>query len=159
LAADPTVAQAAVVVREDRLVAYVVGAAPDPVRLRCLAARVLPEYMVPAAIVVLSSLPLTANGKLGRAALPAPEFAGGAGRPPSTLAEEVLCGAFADVLGLESVGADDNFFQLGGHSLLAVQLIGRLREHGWTVPVRAVLDSPTVAQLAYLIGGHHGEPI
>ncbi len=155
LTADHTIAHTTVTLREDRpgdrrLVAYVVpadGAVPDPVRLNARVAATVPDYMVPAAIVVLDALPLTPNGKLDRAALPAPEFTA-VGRPPTTLAEEVLCAAVAKVLGLDSVGVDDNFFDLGGHSVLAMTLTGRLREQGWVVTARALFDTPTVAGLA-----------
>ncbi|MEV5840822.1 non-ribosomal peptide synthase/polyketide synthase [Streptomyces sp. NPDC051985] len=154
LAAHPAVAQATVTVREQALVAYVVPAAGpvvDATALRAHAAAALPAHMVPAAYVTLDALPLTPNGKLDRKALPAPEFtfATGDGTPPRTPREEILAALFADVLGRERVGVEDDFFALGGHSLLAMRLVSRVRAAlGAELTVRAVFEAPTVALLA-----------
>jgi amino acid adenylation domain-containing protein len=143
------VADAVVVAREERLVAYTVPASADPLALRDFVARSLPEYMVPSAIVPMSAFPVTPNGKLDRAALPAPEVP--AGRPPSTGLESVLCELFAEVLDLPSVGVDDDLFALGGHSMLLVRLRLRIREEtGVDVPVAEFFRNPTVAGIARL---------
>ena len=158
LTSHPSVAQAAVIAREDvpgdkRLVAYVVPAAgetaPDTAALRAHLSELLPDHMVPSGFVVLERLPLTPNGKLDRRALPAPEVApAAAGREPRTPQEEVLCALFAEVLGLPKVGIDDNFFALGGDSIMSIQLVSRARKAGLAITPRAVFQHPTAAALA-----------
>jgi amino acid adenylation domain-containing protein len=152
LAAQSGVGQAAVAVREDqpgdkRLAGYVVpadGAVLDPAGLREAAARVLPGYMVPAVIMLVGALPLNANGKLDRRALPAPEYAAG-GQAPATAREQALCEVFAQVLGLDQVGAEDNFFDLGGHSLLAAVLVARLAAQvGVKISLRTFMSNSSV---------------
>ncbi|MEC3981387.1 non-ribosomal peptide synthase/polyketide synthase [Amycolatopsis sp. H20-H5] len=148
------VSHAVVVVREDRLVAYVVGSTVDGDALRVSLAETLPEHMVPAAILRLDEIPLTPNGKLDRAALPAPEFATGAGREPRDAREAALRALFADVLDVDQVGVDDDFFALGGHSLLAMRLAASIRVAlEAEVSVRDVFDAPTVARLAERFAG------
>ncbi|HEY1623938.1 MAG TPA: phosphopantetheine-binding protein, partial [Streptosporangiaceae bacterium] len=153
LAAQPGVAQAAVAVREDqpgdkRLTGYVVpapGAALDSAGLREACGRALPGYMVPSAIMVLDALPLNANGKLDRRELPAPEYAAGGGGVPATPREQALCEVFAQVLGLDQVGVEDNFFDLGGHSLLATVLVARLAQQlGVKISLRTFMTNSSV---------------
>ncbi|MFI0366165.1 amino acid adenylation domain-containing protein [Streptomyces rimosus] len=167
----PDVRQAVVAARDagpgdTRLVGYVVPenradgpAAVDTDALRAHAAARLPEYMVPAAVVVLDAVPLTPNGKLDHRALPAPDFgARSAGRAPRTPREELLCGLYADVLGVERVSIDDSFFDLGGHSLLATRLVGRVRAVlGVELPLGAVFEAPTVAGLTARLDAAGGQ--
>ncbi|RVW06845.1 amino acid adenylation domain-containing protein [Prescottella agglutinans] len=150
----PVVAAAAVTAHSDdrtgdRLVAYLVPAAApdlDTEHVRSELSRTLPSYMVPSAFVVLEALPLNANGKLDRKALPAPVFEARDFRAATTPLEEIVTGAFADVLGVERVGLDDDFFALGGNSLVATQLVARLGAALDTqVPVRVVFEDSTVA--------------
>lgn len=156
LAAHPAVSRAAVVARTDapavtRLVAYAVGTAGpvDPVELRAHLARSLPEYMVPAAVVPIAELPLTVNGKLDVAALPAPDFtAAVSSRSAGTPAEHTLCELFQEVLGLPAVGVDDDFFALGGDSIISIQLVSRARRAGLEISPRDVFTRRTVAALA-----------
>ncbi|MFC8886351.1 amino acid adenylation domain-containing protein, partial [Streptomyces cinereoruber] len=161
LLACPGVRDARVLVREDapgdrRLVAYVVpapGARPDGPELARALGRVLPAYTVPSAFVLLDALPLNANGKVDRKALPAPQAPATQGSAPRTPHEEVLAGLFADVLGVPAVGVDDNFFSLGGHSLLATRLVSRVRAAtGAGTELRDLFAHPTVASLAATLG-------
>ncbi|MGW6601237.1 amino acid adenylation domain-containing protein [Streptomyces sp. NPDC055036] len=153
----PEVASAAVVVREDRpgdrrLVAYAVaadGAEADPAVLREETARVLPDHLVPSAVMVVKALPLTPNGKLDRDALPAPETHGTAGgRQPDSARETLLCALFTEVTGARAVGVDDSFFSLGGDSILSIQLVGRARAAGLVLTTREVFEHRTAAGLA-----------
>jgi amino acid adenylation domain-containing protein/non-ribosomal peptide synthase protein (TIGR01720 family) len=146
LTAHPAVDRAAVVARDDRLVAYVVG---DTESLAGHAAAHLPEYLRPAAYVTLDELPRTVNGKLDRGRLPAPDFAAAAGgREPRTAAEATFCALFAEVLGLERVGADDGFFALGGDSIMSMLLVSQARRAGLKVTARQVFEHRTPAGLA-----------
>nr|WP_255325557.1 non-ribosomal peptide synthase/polyketide synthase [Rhodococcus ruber] len=147
----------AVIARDDdrggaQLVAYVVPAGSaeiDAAQLKSSLAQQLPSYMVPAAFVVLEALPLNVNGKLDRKALPAPVFEAREFRAPTTVTEEAVARVFAEVLGLEQVGLDDDFFALGGNSLLATQVASRLGAAlDVRVPIRALFESPTVEALA-----------
>jgi acyl carrier protein len=142
-----------------RLVAYVVGngeSGPSVTELRRHLRQRLPDYMVPSSIELIEKMPLTANGKIDRAALPEP----GAERSddkvnyvaPRTPVETVVVGIWSEVLGVERVGVEENFFELGGHSLLATQVVSRIRDlFGVEVPVRTIFEAPSVAGLSLAI--------
>nr|QEO74557.1 AMP-dependent synthetase and ligase [uncultured bacterium] len=164
------VAEAAVVTREGaggerRLVGYVVasdGQGIDTAALRRRLLERLPGYMIPQALVEIGELPLTPNGKVDREALPAAEWVSGAERyrGPRTPEEEVLCGLFAEALGVERVGIEDDFFELGGHSLLATRLASRVRAVlGVELAIRTLFESPTVGDLSErLLAADRGRP-
>ncbi len=177
LAGHPGVREAAVVVREAapgerRLVAYATaegGAELVPAGVRAYLAERMPDHMVPAAVVLLDAMPLTANGKVDRRALPDPDPVAAAEEPvaPRTPTEEVVAGIFAGVLGTGRVGAGDDFFDLGGHSLLATRVAARVREAlGVEMPLRTLFEAPTVAGLAARVdallragGGRQAPPV
>ena len=162
------VEQAAVIAREDRpgdkrLVGYITGTA-DPETLRTALAERLPDYMVPAAVVVVAELPLTVNGKLDSHALPPPEYQDTDGyRAPMGVVEEIVAGIYARVLGLERVGLNDSFTVLGGDSLSAMRLVTSINTAlDADLAVRSVFETPTVAELVARIGeksGNRLEPL
>jgi amino acid adenylation domain-containing protein/non-ribosomal peptide synthase protein (TIGR01720 family) len=177
----PGISEAVVISREvpaggKRLVAYVVhtgeGAVGDDgaggigdvdvlagassAELRKFVAARLPDYMVPAAFVALGRLPLGPTGKLDRSALPEPEFLGEAYREPRTEAETIITAAYADVLGVERVGADDDFFAVGGDSLRSIQVVARARALGLELSTREIFECRTAARLAEVASGRQG---
>jgi non-ribosomal peptide synthase protein (TIGR01720 family) len=153
LAAADGVVQAEVIAREDRpgdkrLVGYVTGGV-DPAVVRAQVAQRLPDYMVPAAVVVIEAMPLTVNGKLDKRALPAPEYQDVESyRAPADAVEEILADIYAQVLGLDRVGVDESFFELGGDSILSMQVVARARAAGVLCRPRDVFVEQTVARLA-----------
>ncbi|WP_158709013.1 condensation domain-containing protein, partial [Streptomyces sp. NRRL S-920] len=159
LASHEAVAQAVVVARQDgpgdkRLIAYVTVEGPgiDAQVLSAYVSDRLPAYMVPAATVVLDALPLTVNGKVDRAALPAPDFATRVtGREPRTETERILSRLFAEVLGLDRVGVEDGFFELGGDSISSMQLVSRARRSGLVATSRQVFEEKTPERLAQVV--------
>ncbi|APY90246.1 non-ribosomal peptide synthetase [Streptomyces alfalfae] len=164
LTAHPAVAEAVVSLYEDggrkRLAAHLVPAGvaepPSAAALRAHLAADLPDYMLPAAFVTVPELPLTANGKVDRRRLPAPDWAAGgerAHRAPRTEAERVLAGIWAELLGVTRVGVDDNFFMLGGDSILSIQVVSRARAAGLAISPRDLFRHPTVGELAAATAG------
>jgi nonribosomal peptide synthetase DhbF len=167
LTGHPGVAQAAAVVRENqdgdkRIVGYVMPE-PDAAKadggVQALLAELpeylrgrLPDYMVPATLIPLSEVPLTPNGKLDRGALPSEDTNAAVSREPRNSHEEKMCALFGELLGVERVGIDDDFFALGGHSLLATRLSARIRgEFGIDMPLRTIIKYPTAGELVALL--------
>ncbi|ULA62139.1 MAG: Non-ribosomal peptide synthetase [Nitrospira sp.] len=162
LRTHPAIQDAVVTVWNDKqvepcLAAYLVvrGVAPDDRAVQDFLRARVPDYMVPATITTLPALPLTANGKVDRRALPEPARDGQGPRrfvAPSTATEEILAGLWGDVLKQEAIGTEDNFFDLGGHSLLATQVMSRLRKaFSVELPLRALFEAPTIARLALAV--------
>ncbi|WP_394437524.1 amino acid adenylation domain-containing protein [Streptomyces sp. SGAir0957] len=159
LTTHPAVRQAAVTAwkaarGDHRLAAYVVGdALPAPEEIRAHVAQLLPEHLVPSAVVPLGALPLTSNGKLDRAALPAPALTTGAGGAAANATEGALCGLYATLLGVPDIGAEDDFLALGGHSLLVATLISKVRSVlGVELRVADVFAARTPRALATAVG-------
>ncbi|WP_051897900.1 non-ribosomal peptide synthetase [Sciscionella sediminilitoris] len=155
LAEAEGVAQAAVVFRDGRIAGYVVPLAGhdiEPAELRTRIASRLPDYMVPSAIVVLDALPLNANGKLDRKRLPDPEFGAGQGRAACTENERIACRIAAEVLGLDEVSPERNFFSLGGDSIIAIQFVNRARSAGLDLGPRQVFEHKTIERIAESAG-------
>jgi amino acid adenylation domain-containing protein len=158
LARHESIGQVRVLVREDRpgdrrLAAYltVQAGAPEPSTpdLRALAAATLPTYMVPSAFVILPEFPLSSSGKVDQNALPAPSGEpAGPSRAPATDQERTLATLWREILGVDTVGADDDFFELGGDSMHAIALVGRARQHGFDITIEALFRTPTIAAQA-----------
>lgn len=168
LRAHPAVQDAVVTVWEDKqaepcLAAYLVarGRAPDARAVQDFIRARVPDYMVPALVVLLDALPLTPNGKVDRKALPAPEAGNERATygPPQTPTEALLADIWVEVLGCPRAGRSDNFFDLGGHSLLATQIMSRLRKmfHA-DLPLRVIFECPTIVELAGAIERYHQRP-
>ncbi|MEC0235535.1 amino acid adenylation domain-containing protein [Paenibacillus kribbensis] len=170
LLSHPEVKEAAVLDVTDKqgqtaLCAYVVapglteGAALDVERLKRHLAAVLPDYMVPAYWTALAGLPVTANGKLDRRALPQPDTSAGASayREPASASEALLAEVWQDVLGVERVGTEDNFFALGGDSIKAIQMASRLHKHGWKLEMKDLFRNPTIVQVSPYLEELKGE--
>ncbi|WP_016695906.1 non-ribosomal peptide synthetase, partial [Rhodococcus rhodochrous] len=161
LRAQSGLAAGAVAVVSDRLIGYVVPTGtPDIQSLRASLGESLPAYMVPSQFVVLEALPLLPNGKLDRRALPEPVAEERAFRVPSSSVEQAVAAVFAEVLGVERVGLDDDFFSIGGNSLIATRVVARLGEAlGTRVPLRNLFDAPAVEDFAALVAREMGSGI
>ncbi|MDJ0674318.1 MAG: amino acid adenylation domain-containing protein [Calothrix sp. MO_167.B42] len=162
LAAIPQVSETLVIAYaqgedDKRLVAYVVphGTPPEPRELRASLKASLPDYMIPAAFVLLESMPLTAQGKIDRKALPAPDWSHGAAKRtlvlPQSPEEKIICQVWQQVLGIDAVGVEDNYFELGGDSILALQVVTEMRRQGWEVKVKDIFAQQSVKELALVV--------
>ncbi|WP_395682947.1 phosphopantetheine-binding protein, partial [Inquilinus sp.] len=157
LRAHPGIRDAVVVVRDGRLVGYVAAdTAPDETAVKAELATILPEYMVPSKLVWLERLPVSANGKLDRKALPDPEWESGASHAePEGETEQAIAGIWRDVLGLSQISRHDDFFNLGGHSILATRMVSRLRQAlAVELPLATLFETRTIAGLAAVIDRH-----
>jgi aryl carrier-like protein len=158
LSRQPGVKQAAVVTCQHQgqthLAAYIVaeGASLVMDTLYQSLNTELPEYMVPGSFTELEALPMTINGKLDKRKLPAPTFNSGEDYiAPRTELETQLCAIWQEVLGVEQVGIEDNFFRIGGDSIISIQLVSKLRRAGFSIQVKSIFDAPTVSQQAHLL--------
>ena len=165
LLSQPEIREAVAVANESssgkRLVGYVCaveGQAIDSALIRERLGQALPDYMVPSVVVELDKLPLNANGKVDRKALPAPDVVSPQDyEPPQGALEETLASIWSEVLGVERIGRRDNFFELGGHSLLALKLLERVRGQGWEMPVRSLFQHPQLESFARAIDTGDGQ--
>ncbi|OYE04337.1 non-ribosomal peptide synthetase [Nostoc sp. 'Peltigera membranacea cyanobiont' 232] len=162
LAAIPQVSEAVAIAysqNEDdkRLVGYVVpnGAPPESSDLRASLKESLPDYMIPAAFVFLDEMPLTAQGKVDRKALPTPDWSHGVAKGilvlPQSAAEKIICQVWQKVLGIDAVGVEDNYFELGGDSILALQVVTEMRRQGWEMKVKDIFAEQRVKELALVV--------
>ncbi len=165
----PAITQAIVIGRTDmsdqkELAAYIIHETtqpPTPKELRAYLANTLPDYMIPTAYIPLDTLPITPTGKIDRTALPCPQKPEPETRenliPPQTPKQTILAEIWSTVLGIETIGIHDNFFDLGGHSLLAIQLVEHIHNSGQTITVAQLFQNPTIAEMANILGTRNVE--
>ncbi|WP_121641867.1 surfactin non-ribosomal peptide synthetase SrfAA [Bacillus vallismortis] len=141
------------------IAAYVTPETADIEALKSALKETLPDYMVPAFWVTLNELPVTANGKVDRKALPEPDIEAGSGeyKAPTTDMEELLAGIWQDVLGISEVGVSDNFFSLGGDSIKGIQMASRLNQHGWKLEMKDLFQHPTIEELTQYVERAEGK--
>ncbi|QAV10095.1 surfactin non-ribosomal peptide synthetase SrfAA [Bacillus vallismortis] len=141
------------------IAAYVTPETADIEALKSSLKETLPDYMIPAFWVTLNELPVTANGKVDRKALPEPDIEAGSGeyKAPTTDMEELLAGIWQDVLGISEVGVSDNFFSLGGDSIKGIQMASRLNQHGWKLEMKDLFQHPTIEELTQYVERAEGK--